>query len=198
MKINYDKNNDKNTDKYTDKNTDKYTEDTTSNLNYKDNKNLLFDNFSEIESRRMSRQPSIKENENERKSLNEEEICNLSVDLSGEKNNKRKISENENFVSFNFERKNSDKNSNYNKEKTEEEIIFEKMNFFGDSQYGNFGMKKSKKEKNKNNDNIENELKESEMLRDSFGEKVLRDLRNLRAEENEKQSEKKKNKKKNK
>ena len=36
------------------------------------------------------------------------------------------------------------------------------------------------------------------MLRDSFGEKVLRDLRNLRAEENEKQSEKKKNKKKNK
>jgi hypothetical protein len=117
MKINYDKNNDKNTDKYTDKNTDKYTEDTTSNLNYKDNKNLLFDNFSEIESRRMSRQPSIKENENERKSLNEEEICNLSVDLSGEKNNKRKISENENFVSFNFERKNSDKNSNYNKEK---------------------------------------------------------------------------------
>ena len=191
----YDKNNDKNTDKYTDKNTDKYTEETTSNLNYEDNKNLLFDNFSEIESRRMSRQPSIKENENERKSLNEEEICNLSVDLSGEKNNKRKISENENFVSFNFERKNSDKNSNYNKEKTEEEIIFEKMNFFGDSQYGNFGMKKSKKEKNKNNDNIENELKESEMLRDSFGEKVLRDLRNLRAEENEKQSEKKNKKK---
>jgi hypothetical protein len=69
------------------------------------------------------------------------------------------------------------------------------MNFFGDSQYGNFGMKKSKKEKNKNNDNIENELKESEMLRDSFGEKVLRDLRNLRAEENEKQSEKKNKKK---
>ena len=48
----------------------------------------------------MSRQPSIKENENERKSLNEEEICNLSVDLSGEKNNKRKISENENFCFF--------------------------------------------------------------------------------------------------
>ena len=39
-------------------------------------------------------------NENERKSLNEEEIYNLSVDLNGEKNNKRKISENENFCFF--------------------------------------------------------------------------------------------------
>ena len=37
----------------------------------------------------------------------------------------------------------------------------------------------------KKNENIENELKDSEMLRDSFGEKVLNDLRTFRVKEYE-------------
>ena len=50
-----------------------------------------------------------------------------------------------------------------------------------DNKYENFKNRKSRRNHNMNkNENIENELKNSEMLRDSFGKKVLNDLRTFR------------------
>ncbi len=160
------------------------------NNNRDDMSNLPFDDFSEINSRQNSRLPTLRDKEEENKNLNEEEIVNLSVDLSGEKGRiKRKKSETSSVGSFNFRRLNSEKSSNYNNtnnnfnnNKNEEEILFEKMNFFDD----NINNRKSRRDNNmKKNENIENELKDSEMLRDSFGEKVLNDLRTFREKEYE-------------
>ena len=58
------------------------------------------------------------------------------------------------------------------------------MNFFDDNHYDNVNNRKSRKDNNmKKSENVENELKDSEMLRDSFGEKVLNDLRTFREKE---------------